>query len=337
MHSPTDHPYKTWIDLAASRLGGQTLACSDDFFAEMENLLKPEAPVFIDGKYTDRGKWMDGWESRRKREVGFDWCVIKLGAKGKIHGVNVCTRFFAGNAPQKVSIEGCCETGAPNETTQWFDVLPLTEVKPDSDNFFDIPQQDVVTHVRLNIHPDGGVARLRLYGEPVIDWNWFLPNEPVDLVYVKNGGRPLACSDMFFSNMENLIMPNRGKDMGDGWETKRRRGGRPCDWIIVKMGATGSIKKVVVDTAHFKGNFPESFSLQAINMKDGSDPDENAQWEDVIVRQKLTADAEHFYKEEVLSGEREFTHIKLNMFPDGGISRLRVFGYPSASVIGQGE
>jgi len=328
MQHSEQHPYKTWIDLAAARLGAQALECSDDFFAEMENLLKPAAPVFIDDKFTDRGKWMDGWESRRKRVVGHDWCVIKLGAKGIIHGLNVCTRHFAGNAPQKVSIEGCVSLTAPTADTKWSDVLTTSDVKPDSDNFFDIETNEAFTHIRLSIFPDGGVARLRVYGEPVIDWNWFLPGEPVDLAYVKNGGRPIECTDMFFSNMENLIMPNRGKDMGDGWETKRRRGGRESDWIIVQLGAKGSIAKVVIDTAHFKGNFPDTFALDACVIEAGQQPDENTQWTNVIDRQKLTADAEHFYKDEVKTGEQAFTHVRLSIFPDGGVSRLRVFGFP---------
>ncbi len=327
-------------------MGAQALECSDDFFAEMENLLKPAAPVFIDDKFTDRGKWMDGWESRRKRVVGHDWCVIKLGAKGIIHGLNVCTRHFAGNAPQKVSIEGCVSATAPTNDTKWTDVLTTSDVKPDSDNFFDIATNEAFTHIRLNIFPDGGVARLRVYGEPVIDWNWFLPGEPVDLAYVKNGGRPIECTDMFFSNMENLIMPNRGKtdmffsnmenlimpnrgkDMGDGWETKRRRGGRESDWIIVQLGAKGSIAKVVIDTAHFKGNFPDTFALDACVIEAGQQPTESTEWTNVIGRQKLTADAEHFYKDEVKTGEQAFTHVRLSIFPDGGVSRLRVFGFP---------
>lgn len=328
MQHSEQHPYKTWIDLAAARLGAQALECSDDFFAEMENLLKPAAPVFIDDKFTDRGKWMDGWESRRKRVVGHDWCVIKLGAKGIIHGLNVCTRHFAGNAPQKVSIEGCVSATAPASDAKWVNVLTTSDVKPDSDNFFDIETNEAFTHIRLNIFPDGGVARLRVYGEPVIDWNWFLPGEPVDLAYVKNGGRPIECTDMFFSNMENLIMPNRGKDMGDGWETKRRRGGRESDWIIVQLGAKGSIAKVVIDTAHFKGNFPDTFALDACVIEAGQQPDDSTQWTNVIGRQKLTADAEHFYKDEVKTGEQAFTHVRLSIFPDGGVSRLRVFGFP---------
>ena len=335
MQQSEQHPYKTWIDLAAARLGAQALECSDDFFAEMENLLKPADPVFIAGKFTDRGQWMDGWESRRKRVVGHDWCVIKLGAKGIIHGLNVCTTHFAGNAPQKVSVEGCVSSDAPNADTKWVEVLSLSDVQPDSDNFFDIETNEAITHLRLNIFPDGGVARLRVYGEPVIDWNWFLPGEPVDLAYVKNGGRPLEASDMFFSNPENLVMPNRGANMGDGWETKRRRGGRVCDWAILKLGVLGNIQKVVVDTAHFKGNFPESFSLQAIKLPAGEHPTEDSAWVDVIERQKLTADAEHFYKEEVKTGDEEFTHVRVNMFPDGGISRLRVIGFPNKDVAGK--
>ena len=327
MHNKEQHPYTEWVDLAGRKLGGQVLACSDDFFAEMENLIKPEAPVFIADKYTDRGKWMDGWESRRKRVVGYDWAVLKLGAQGRIKGFNVNTTHFAGNAPKQVSIEACNSKTAPDENTEWTMIIPQQDVQPDSNNFIDCASEGVWTHLRLNIFPDGGVARLRVYGEAVMDPDWFLPGEPVDLAFVKNGARPIQCSDMFFSSMTNLIMPDRGVNMGDGWETKRRRGGRECDWIIVKLAGTGSVKKIVVDTAHFKGNFPESFSLMGITMPEGQHPDENADWQPITERHKLTADAEHFYKDEVLGGDQTFTHIKLNMFPDGGISRLRVFGF----------
>lgn len=326
------HPYNTWIDLVSRRLGGKTLDCSDDFFADMENLLKAEAPIYLDGEYTERGKWMDGWESRRKRVTGNDWCIVKLGAQGVIHGVNVCTRFFAGNAPQTVSIEACQLQGAPLEDSRWVTILEPVEVKPDSDNFFDIASEQEWTHLRLNIFPDGGVARLRVYGAPSLNWEWFLPNEPIDLAYIKNGARPLACSDMFFSSMENLIMPDRGKNMGDGWETKRRRGGRECDWIIIKLGAIGSIEKVIVDTAHFKGNHPDSFTLEGVLLGPNENPNDVTGWKTVIDRQKLSADAEHFYREEVqLQGEL-YSHIRLNIFPDGGVSRLRVFGYPQKQM-----
>ena len=65
------------IDLASEKLGGAVLVANDEFFAPKENLLKPDAPVFIEGKYTDLGKWMDGWETRRRRTPGFDWCITQ--------------------------------------------------------------------------------------------------------------------------------------------------------------------------------------------------------------------------------------------------------------------
>ena len=323
------HPYTQWVDLASRQLGGQVLQSSDDFFAEMENLIKPEAPVFIDGKYTDRGKWMDGWESRRKREEGHDWAILRLGAAGYIVGFNVCTRFFAGNAPKQISIEACYSAETPNADTEWTMLIEQLDVQPDSDNFIDVGHgaDSVWSHLRLNIFPDGGVARLRVYGKAVLNKDWLLPNEPVDLAAVSNGARPLMCSDMFFSSMNNLLMPGRGVNMGDGWETKRRRGGRETDWIIIALAAPGTLHKVCVDTAYFKGNFPHSFTLDALYMPSGEVHPDSA-WQPVIERQLLSADSEHFYRNEVINTEQVFTHIRLSIYPDGGVSRLRVIGYP---------
>ena len=330
------HPYSQWPDLAGRALGGQVLDCSDDFFAEMENLIKPEKPVFIAGKYTERGKWMDGWESRCKREPGYDWAVLRLGAPGVIRGFNVCTRFFAGNAPQQISIEGCSIAGMPDAETQWTTIIEQQDVKPDRDNYMDCPDSRNWTHLRLNIFPDGGVARLRVYGQARLNRDWLLPGEPVDLAAIVNGARPLECSDMFFSSMTNLLMPGRGKDMGDGWETKRRRGGRECDWIIIRLATSGTIHKVLVDTAHFKGNYPKSFRLLALNSATDDVTENDERWEEIIDHQFLTADNEHYYRKEVQNAGQFYTHVKLAMYPDGGISRLRVYGFPvggDASVV----
>ncbi|MDF1764716.1 MAG: allantoicase [Oleibacter sp.] len=323
------HPYSQWVDLASRQLGGQVLSCSDDFFAEMENLIKPEAPIFITDKYTDRGKWMDGWETRRKREVGYDWAILRLGASGHIVGFNVCTRFFAGNAPQQISIEGCRSMGTPTADTQWTSLLEHNDIKPDSDNFIDLTQglDQIWTHLRLNIFPDGGVARLRVYGQAALNTEWLLPNEPIDLASVQHGARPLMCSDMFFSSMNNLLLPQRGKNMGDGWETKRRRGGRECDWIIVALAVPGTIHKVCVDTAHFKGNFPHSFTLDAVYQPEGK-VGADSDWQKMIDHQLLSADSEHFYRQQIIDNQKVVTHVRLNIFPDGGVSRLRVIGYP---------
>lgn len=329
------------VDLASERVGGETLACSDDFFAGMENLIKPGRGVFIDGKFTDRGKWMDGWESRRsygrahQRESGreFDWCILRLGIKGVIHGVDIDTNYFRGNAPQTVSVEACDSEGQPDDNTVWHTVLSQVAVDAHSQNIFALnPEvkgnETSWTHVRLNMFPDGGIARLRVYGEADVNWDDFIEGELIDLAYIKNGAKALLVSDMFFSDKNNLIMPGRGKNMGDGWETKRRREPGP-DWSIVKLGAQGSIEKVIVDTCHFKGNFPDTFTLEGL-ISDNDDFTKGQQedkWQPVIARTKLYAHREHlFIKEIIPTNTEQFTHLRLNIFPDGGISRLRAYG-----------
>ncbi len=329
------------VDLASERVGGETLSCSDDFFAEMENLIKPGRGIFIDDKFTDRGKWMDGWESRRSygRDNGreFDWCIIRLGIKGIIRGFDIDTNYFRGNAPESVSVEACVSEVEPNDSTVWETVLSQASVEAHSQNIFEISNDKAYTHIRLNMFPDGGVARIRVYGEADVNWQQFIDGELIDLAYIKNGGKALLVSDMFFSDKNNLIMPGRGKDMGDGWETKRRRDPGP-DWSIVKLATQGSIEKVIVDTCHFKGNFPDTFMLEG--MVSSSDDFTNGQqedkWQPIIARTKLYAHREHlFINEIVVDAEQSFTHVRLNIFPDGGISRMRVFGKVGGKVSGK--
>jgi allantoicase len=327
-----EQQFKThFVDLAAERVGGETLLCSDDFFAEMENLLKPGRGIFIDDKYTERGKWMDGWESRRSygRDDGreYDWCIIRLGITGFIRGVDVDTNFFRGNAPQGISIEACVSDEQPDDSTQWHIILAQTEVNAHSQNLFEVTSDKAWTHVRLNIFPDGGVARLRIYGEAQVNWNDFLPGELIDLASIKNGGKALLVSDMFFSDKNNLIMPGRGKDMGDGWETKRRRDPGP-DWSIVKLAAPGSVNKVIVDTHHFKGNYPDTFKLEGCVSQSDDFTADDASWQSIIDRTKLYAHREHLFINEIMADSgKHFTHVRLNIYPDGGVSRMRVFGY----------
>lgn len=364
-----------YTDLAARRLGGQALSCSNDFFAEMENLLKAEAPIFQPGVFTERGQLMDGWESRRRRflpdgssddGLQFDWCIIKLGSQGIIRGINANTAHFLGNAPQQVSLEVCNIQGEPTDTTEWIQLIDITDVNPGSDNLIDVSviekdgqilSEQVWTHVRFNMFPDGGVARLNIYGEIVADQNWFLKGEPLDLAYIKNGARPVACSDMFFSAPENVLMPERGANMGDGWETKRRRSigdvevDRGNDWLILQLATRGNIEKILIDTCHFKGNYPNAFALegavltaeQAANKealsadshlearfdKTGGQDQLAIEWTPIIERTALYADREHTFKDEVTAKAQSFTHVRLKMFPDGGISRIRLWGFPA--------
>lgn len=233
------------VDLASEKLGGAVLVANDEFFAPKENLLKPAAPIFIEGKYTDLGKWMDGWETRRRRTPGYDWCIIRLGLPGKIRGVVVDTSFFRGNYPEHCSLEACTLEGLPtvedltSEAIAWTQLLPQLPLAGDTQNPFAIESEQRFTHLRFKIYPDGGVARLRVYGEVVPDWDRLRRiGGDIDLAAVENGGLVLACSDMFFGHRHNLIMPGRAANMSDGWETKRRRG-PGHDWTIIRLGRLG--------------------------------------------------------------------------------------------------
>ena len=314
-------------DLAAARLGGKVLYATDDFFAEKENLILPTRGVFIADKYTDRGKWMDGWESRRKRTPGHDWTIIQLATSGKIKGFDIDTNFFLGNHPPHASIEAIYLDKAEEildwENLAWKEILPKSPLDAGSQNFYESQSDEIYTHVRLHIYPDGGVARFRVYGEVFKNWATFDASQELDLAAAINGGQAIACNDMFFSAMSNLIMPNRGVNMGDGWETKRNRTPNNRDWVILKLAHQGIVNRILVDTCHFKGNYPDSCSIEAC--VSSSDDLTNADWKTLLPQQKLSADTIHEFSSE-LYALGVVTHIRLNIFPDGGVSRLRIFG-----------
>lgn len=320
-------------DLAAERLGGKVLYATDDFFAEKENLIKPTRGIFITDKYTDRGKWMDGWESRRKRTPGHDWAIIQLATPGKITGFDIDTNFFLGNHPPHASIEAVyLNDGAPvkdwdSDSIDWEEILERSHLDAGSQNFYESNNKEsIFTHLRLHIYPDGGVARFRVYGEVFKNWDLVGADETIDLVAAINGGKALACNDMFFSAMGNLTMPNRGVNMGDGWETKRNRTPNNRDWVILKLATPGNIEKIVVDTCHFKGNYPDTCSIEAcMSYNDEDVLKDHTNWVTILPKQKLSADKEHEFVKE-LENKGTYSHVRLNIFPDGGISRLRLFG-----------
>ncbi len=322
------------VDLASEKLGGAVLIANDEFFASKENLLKVSAPIFIEGKYTDLGKWMDGWETRRRRSSGYDWCIVRLGLPGIIRGVVVDTSHFKGNYPEHCSLEACSVEGQPDaeqlmgEKLQWSGVLSIAKLKGDSQNHFASENEQGFTHLLFKIYPDGGVARLRVYGEVVPDWNRLKRvGGEIDLAAVENGGLVLSCSDMFFGHRHNLIMPGRAVNMSDGWETKRRRGSGH-DWVIIKLGTAGQIRRLEVDTSYFKGNFPESCSLEAFDATGLSNNDllnPAMAWKTVLPRTKLQAHTRHFFEDEILD-TGTVSHVIFNIFPDGGVSRLRIYG-----------
>lgn len=317
-------------DLAAERLGGKVLYATDDFFAEKENLIKSTRGIFITDKYTDRGKWMDGWESRRKRVPGHDWAVVQLATPGKIAGFDIDTNFFLGNHPPHTSIEAINIIDALSvndwDKLDWKEILPKSHLDAGSQNFYESSSNEIFTHLRLHIYPDGGVARLRVYGEVFKNWDMVSANDEIDLAAAINGGKAITCNDMFFSAMGNLIMPGRGVNMGDGWETKRNRTPGNRDWVIVKLARQGNIDRIVVDTCHFKGNYPDTCSIECCLSNNDTDViNEKVTWMELLPKQKLSANNEHEFMKEI-DHTVTVSHVRLNIFPDGGISRLRLFG-----------
>ncbi len=316
------------VDLAAERLGGAVLAANDEFFAPKENLLKAAEPVFIEGKYTDVGKWMDGWETRRRRDPGHDWAILRLGLPGIPRGVVVDTRHFRGNYPESCSIDAAVVEGypAPAElaAAAWREILPLSPLEGNAPNAFALGGDlGRVTHLRLNIHPDGGVARLRVHGEVVPDWPRLARRGEIDLAGVENGGRVIACSDMFFGNRHNLILPGPSLGMHDGWETKRRRG-PGHDWAVVRLGRRGHLVRAEVDTSHFKGNAPGRCILEGCDAPDSVEVDSLSGWRETVPQAALRPHTRHLFDDLAAGGP--FTHVRLSIFPDGGVARLRLFG-----------
>jgi allantoicase len=322
-------------DLASERLGGRVLEANDDFFGSKNNLLKEPKPIFVEGKYTARGKWMDGWETRRRRTPGCDWCVIRLGLPGIIRGIVVDTSFFTGNFPERFSLEGCDlgerypytseKSRLRSEKTKWIQICPETQLKGDSRNPFAVENRLRFTHLRLRIYPDGGVARLRVHGEAV-PGPALLSRAEIDLVAVENGGSVIVSSDQFYGAPRNLLMPYRAKNMSDGWETKRRRG-PGHDWVILKLGVPATIHRVEVDTAHFKGNYPDSCALQVVsaaNQTIDASSASSLNWEELLPDTKLKANHRHVFTK--LQNPGVATHVRFQIFPDGGVSRLRLFG-----------
>jgi allantoicase len=327
------------VDLAAALTGGKALATSDDFFAGMENLLLPGRAIFVPGKFTDRGKWMDGWESRRKRGPGHDWCLLELGVPGSVLAFDIDTQHFIGNHPAFAAVEGiCAPSGTPIPQLlhgNFHELLAQSPLLPNSQNLFVANAGGVVSHLRLSIFPDGGVARFRAYGRVSAAWRAptldaletaHVPTGAVNLAALENGALALACSDAHFGGMNNLLLPGRALNMGSGWETRRRRG-PGNEWIVIRLGARGTLRVVEVDTHHFKGNFPDRCAIEGIDAPDAraSDLIESRAWQPVLAETKLQADTRHFFASELLA-RAPFTHLRLRIFPDGGVSRWRVWG-----------
>lgn len=330
---------KNAVNLASSGLGARAVFVTDEFFAPLARMLDDQPPRFIPDKYDDNGKWMDGWESRRKRSLGNDYAIIKLAAIGKLNGVDIDTSHFIGNYPAACKIEACLsDQDMPQDQAEWITLVPMMKLRAGigeaAHHFIELQDQRCFSHIRLNIYPDGGIARLRVFGQPSLDYgDQSLDDKRPNLINLSaslNGARIIGFSDAHFGDYTRLLAPGRGNDMGDGWETARRR--RPGnEWIIIALAAKGSITEILLDTAFFKGNFPDRFSIEAADLSD-YDPDLNDAiitsalfWKPLMDQHPLKADHIHHFSA-VDHDLGAVTHIRLNIHPDGGVSRLKCYG-----------
>ncbi len=333
-HSPriTELPAFTDLtDLASERLGAAVVAANDEFFAPKEGLIKPGAPEWREGVYTERGKWMDGWETRRRRVPGHDWAIVRLGLPGRVVGVVIDTSFYTGNYPEHASIEACDADGIQSvefllNDASWQPMLRQVPLEGNGANAFEVSAEKArATYLRLNIFPDGGVARLRVHGVPMPDPATFSAGREVDLAAMENGGFVETCSDMHYGHRQNLILPGRSTHMGDGWETKRRRG-PGHDWSVVRLARRGSIERVELDTDHYKGNAPGRAMLEWCDAPGDRFDASSATWNTLVAETPLEPHARHRWDVAAAAAARAATHVRLNIYPDGGVARLRIFG-----------
>jgi allantoicase len=315
------------INLADPRYGTKIIFKTDDFFASANRILKPNPPIFKEGIFDKHGKWMDGWETRRRRRKGFDYLIIKIGKPGKIFNVDIDTSYFNGNQPTHASLQACYSNKKPNNKTRWIKILDKKKLGPNKNHNFKIKNKSIFTHIKLNIFPDGGVARLRVYGEVEIKKINF-GNKLINLTSVLNGASIVGCNNEHFGRAENVLAPGKGKNMGDGWETRRSRG-KNFDWLIIKLGRTGIINKIEIDTHHFKGNYPDRCSVQATyipnKISNYSVIKKSTKWKSILNMAKLNANKKHYFNNKIMK-KNKINFIRINIFPDGGISRIRTFG-----------
>ncbi|MFI0815092.1 allantoicase [Streptomyces sp. NPDC021098] len=329
-----DFPFDRFPDLADRRLGGSVIAANDEFFAERENLLRPEPPHFDPAAFGHKGKVMDGWETRRRRgasaetphptDEDHDWALIRLGAPGVVHGLVVDTAHFRGNYPQAVSVEAASVPGTPSpadllaDDTEWTTLVPRTPVGGHAANGFPVSVPRRFTHLRLKQHPDGGVARLRVHGEVVPDPAWLTALGTFDLAALENGGAAEDASDRFFSPPANSIQPGRSRKMDEGWETRRRRD-RGNDWVRYRLTEQARIRAVEIDTGCYKGN---AAGWAALYGRDATaDPD--SPWTELLPRSPLQPDTVHRF---LLHEAPPVTHVRMDIYPDGGVARLHLHG-----------
>ena len=311
-------PDPSLVDLASRALGGSVVAANDEFFAHRENLVTVAPPRFDPDEFGLKGKVYDGWEPRRRREPGHDWAIVRLGVPGVLDHVVVDTAFFTGNYPPEIAVEAAAVAGHPSPdelaAARWHEIVPRSACAGDTANTYPVHDPHRFTHLRLIMHPDGGIARFRARGRALPDPRFLAGT--VDLVAAENGGRVTGCSDAFYSSPGNLLLPGSARHMGEGWENARRRGGGN-DWVEFALGAAGVPRYAEIDTTWFVGNAPGRVSVATRDERAGGG------WTTLLDQERVQPDTRHRFP---LPGAGAATHLRLDVFPDGGLSRLRLPG-----------
>ncbi|HKG49507.1 MAG TPA: allantoicase [Actinomycetales bacterium] len=321
------------LDLADRRLGAGVVAANDEAFAEKENLVQPHEPAFLPHTFGHKGQVYDGWETRRRREPGADWAVVRLGAPGEVSAVVVDTSHFTGNYPPECELQACWAPGWPSAAelgsdVRWVPLVPRSPLKGDSRTVLRASRPVRATHVRLTIHPDGGVARLRVLGAVVPDPSRWA-GVGLDLVALVNGGRVVDCSDRFYSPADQVILPGSATNMGDGWETQRRRG-PGNDWLLLRLAGAGRVRVVELDTTHFVGNAPGAVRVTGC----AGEPAAGSEWVELLPRTRLQPDTPHWF---AVGDTSVVTHVRVDVYPDGGLARLRLLGHLTEEALAAAE
>ncbi|WP_030910050.1 allantoicase [Streptosporangium amethystogenes] len=304
-------------DLALRALGGSVIAANDESFAEKESLIRPGRPGFRPHTFGARGQVYDGWETRRRREPGHDWALVRLGMPGVVRGIVIDTAWFKGNYPPHASVEACEAEGYPTvaelEAADWVEIVPMSDLMGDAEHFFEVSSERRYTHVRLNMFPDGGIARLRVHGEVRPDLSVY-QGLGLDLAALENGALVTACSNEFYSSPNNTISPGLARHQAEGWETARRRDGGN-DWLVIRLAGPGIIRLAEIDTANLVFNAPAEVSVTG--SADG------ATWFPLLPRTRLLPDTRHRFR---IADAPEAAYARVDIHPDGGLARIRLHG-----------
>jgi allantoicase len=323
------------VDLASRALGGSVVAASDESFGVKEHLIDVGEPAFVPGTYDMRGEVVDGWETRRHGDA--EWAIVRLGVGGRLRTIDVDTRFFAGNHPTGCRVEACVLDVVADPTAagvHWTAIVETTALKPNSHNIFAVNDRRRYTHVRLQLESDGGVARLRVYGEVIPDpalWAGLT----VEVSGVEHGGRVEWSSDSFYSDACALIAPDRPRTMGDGWETRRRRdiGPESHDAVMISFAVPAHLQRLEIDTSRFVFNA----SPEAAVLGSRARPCGEHGWAlvpfdvEVLARTRIAPDARQVF----VVDAADITALRVQAYPDGGIARVRAFGRPTDHGIAQ--